>query len=71
MKQYIVGHRGAAGLAPENTLKAFRIGCENSADAVECDIHLSKDKQIVVIHDDLLDRTTTARAGSGIIPSNN
>jgi glycerophosphoryl diester phosphodiesterase len=57
-KQYIVGHRGAMGLAPENTLKSFRIGCENGADVVECDIHLSKDKRMVVIHDNTLDRTT-------------
>lgn len=60
--QYIVGHRGAMGLAPENTLKAFKIGCESNADVVECDIHLSKDKKLVVFHDNTLDRTTN---GSG------
>lgn len=59
MKQYIVGHRGAAGLAPENTLKAFKKGFENGADAVECDIHLSQDQKLVVIHDATLDGTTT------------
>lgn len=58
MKQYIVGHRGAAGLAPENTLKAFRIGCQSNAAVVECDIHLTKDKKLIVIHDGTLDRTT-------------
>ncbi|VVA44416.1 conserved hypothetical protein [Candidatus Roizmanbacteria bacterium] len=61
MNQYIVGHRGAAGLAPENTLKAFKIGCENNADVVECDIHLSKDKKLIVIHDGILDRTTNGK----------
>jgi glycerophosphoryl diester phosphodiesterase len=61
MIQYIVGHRGAAGLAPENTLKAFRVGCENKADVVECDIHLTKDKKLIVIHDDTLDRTTNGK----------
>ncbi len=62
MKQYVIGHRGAAGRAPENTLKAFRIGCESEAEVVECDIHLTKDKKLVVIHDGTLDRTTN---GSG------
>ena len=57
MSQYIVGHRGALGLAPENTLKAFHIGCQG-ADVIECDVHLSKDAQLVVIHDNTLDRTT-------------
>jgi len=51
----IVGHRGAKGMAPENTLKAFKIGCL-SADMVECDIHLSKDGVLVVSHDDDLGR---------------
>ena len=58
--QYIIGHRGAAGIAPENTLLAFRIGFDRG-DAVECDIHLSKDGKIVVIHDDSVDRTTDGR----------
>ncbi len=61
MNQYIVGHRGAMGLAPENTLKAFKIGCESNAQVVECDIHLSKDKQLIVIHDNTLDRTTAGK----------
>jgi glycerophosphoryl diester phosphodiesterase len=56
--QYIVGHRGALGLAPENTLKAFHTGCHCGADVIECDIHVSKDKRLVVIHDNTLDRTT-------------
>lgn len=61
MNQYIVGHRGAMGYAPENTLKAFKIGCQNGADVVECDIHLSRDKELVVIHDNTLDRTTNGK----------
>lgn len=61
MNQYIVGHRGAVGLAPENTLKAFRAGCENGAEVVECDIHLTKDKKLVVIHDGTLNRTTNGK----------
>lgn len=62
MTQYIVGHRGAMGEAPENTLKSFRIGCESIALLVECDVHLSKDGEIMVFHDDTLERTT---GGSG------
>lgn len=58
----IVGHRGAKGLAPENTLKAFKIGCK-FADFVECDIHLTKDGQLVVSHDASIERIT-GRAGS-------
>jgi glycerophosphoryl diester phosphodiesterase len=59
----IVGHRGAKGMAPENTLKAFETGCQY-ADAVECDIHLTKDKKLVVIHDESIDRTSN---GKGIV----
>jgi len=54
-RSIIVGHRGAKGMAPENTLKAFKIGCL-FADLVECDIHLSKDGVLVVSHDDDLKR---------------
>lgn len=61
MNQYLVGHRGAAGLAPENTIKAFNKGLEVGADVVECDIQLSKDEELVVIHDHTLDRTTNKK----------
>ena len=47
----IVGHRGAAGLAPENTLAAFRKACELGVDAVELDVFLTADSTIVVHHD--------------------
>ena len=47
----IVGHRGAAHDAPENTLASVRLGWEQGADAVEIDVHLSRDKKIVVCHD--------------------
>lgn len=53
----IIGHRGAAFDAPENTLASFRIAWEQRADAIECDVHLSKDGRIVVIHDDNTNRT--------------
>ena len=47
----IVAHRGGAGLFPENTMIAFRKSKELGADAIECDIHATKDGNLVVIHD--------------------
>lgn len=60
-RQYIIGHCGAGGEVPENTLQAFRVGCESSAVAVECDVQLTADKQLIVIHDETVDRTTNGR----------
>jgi glycerophosphoryl diester phosphodiesterase len=57
MQPKIVGHRGAAKLAPENTLSAFRVGAESSADLLECDVHLSADGALVIMHDTTIDRT--------------
>ncbi len=54
----IVGHRGAAHDAPENTLPSLKLGLEQGADAVEIDIYLSKDGKIVVMHDENTKRTT-------------
>ena len=54
----IIGHRGAAEAAPENTLAAVREGFREGADAVEIDIHRSRDGRIVVIHDGDTRRTT-------------
>ena len=47
----IVAHRGASFDAPENTLAAFRLAWQQGADAIEGDFYLSKDNQIVCIHD--------------------
>lgn len=59
----LIGHRGAAGLAPENTVTAFRTGIETwGADMIELDVHASSDGHCVVIHDGTVDRTTD---GSG------
>jgi glycerophosphoryl diester phosphodiesterase len=60
----VVGHRGAAGHAPENTFASFELALELGADAVELDVHLSRDGQIVVIHDGRLERTTD---GGGLV----
>ncbi len=54
----IVGHRGAAGCTPENTLAAWNEGLAQGADFIELDVQLVADGQVVVFHDDLLDRTT-------------
>lgn len=56
----IIGHRGAAGLAPENSLSGFARAIALGADGVECDIHLSADGVPIVIHDAALGRTTDA-----------
>jgi glycerophosphoryl diester phosphodiesterase len=63
-KVICVAHRGGAGCAPENTPAAFKKAIALGADMVECDIHLSKDGHMVVIHDDRLDRTTN---GKGLV----
>ena len=60
----VIGHRGGAGAAPENTVAAIRHGIEAGADAIEFDIHATRDDRIVVIHDDTLERTTD---GEGIV----
>ena len=49
--QEIIAHRGASHQAPENTLASVKLGYEEGADAVEIDIHLSQDNQLMVIHD--------------------
>lgn len=54
----ILAHRGASAYAPENTMEAFRLAVEQQADGFEIDINFSKDGEIVVIHDDSLDRTS-------------
>ena len=54
----IMGHRGAMGHAPENTMASFRKAVELGVEAIELDVHLSSDGKLVVIHDETLDRTT-------------
>lgn len=61
MTAWKIAHRGASITHPENTMLAFRKAREMAADAVECDIHLSKDGEAMVIHDDTLRRTTNGR----------
>lgn len=65
MKQVkIWAHRGASACAPENTLPAFALAMEQGADGIELDVHLTRDGELVVIHDEELDRTTN---GHGLV----
>lgn len=61
---FVIGHRGAAGYAPENTMAAFERGISLRADAIELDINLAKDGELMVIHDPTLNRTTN---GKGLV----
>jgi glycerophosphoryl diester phosphodiesterase len=54
----VIGHRGAAGCAPENTLASLRAAADGGAAWVEFDVRLSRDGQAVLFHDDRLERTT-------------
>ena len=54
----IIAHRGASAHAPENTLAAFKLAIQQQADAIEMDAKLTHDREVVIIHDQTLDRTT-------------
>jgi glycerophosphoryl diester phosphodiesterase len=62
VRPLVIAHRGASGSCPENTLAAFRRAEALGSDMIELDVQLSRDGEVVVIHDWTLDRTTT---GSG------
>ena len=55
-KPFIIAHRGASALAPENTLAAFRKAIEDGADGIEFDVRFAKDRVPVVVHDAKLER---------------
>jgi glycerophosphoryl diester phosphodiesterase len=55
----IYAHRGGAALRPENTIEAFDHGLACGADGLEFDVHLSRDDEVVIHHDDTLERTTS------------
>jgi glycerophosphoryl diester phosphodiesterase len=58
------GHRGNPAQHPENTLRSFRSAIAAGCDLIECDVHLSSDGRLVVIHDHTLERTTN---GTGLV----
>jgi glycerophosphoryl diester phosphodiesterase len=57
----LFAHRGASGVAPENTMAAFLAGVAAGASHLEMDVHATRDGRIVVLHDDTVDRTTDAK----------
>ncbi len=59
-----IGHRGAKGYAPENTLASFQKALDLQVNGVELDVHMSSDHEIVVIHDETINRTTN---GNGVV----
>lgn len=56
-----IGHRGAKGYEPENTLIAFEKAINLGVDGIELDVHLSSDNELIVIHDETVDRTTNGK----------
>lgn len=64
----VFGHRGAAGLAPENTLASFRRARADGADVFELDVHGTADGEIVVMHDPTLERTTDGAGAVSTLP---
>jgi len=59
-----IGHRGAKGYEPENTLVSFEKAVQMGADGIELDVHLSIDGHLIVIHDETIDRTSN---GKGVV----
>ena len=57
----IFAHRGASGTHPENTMVAFRAAAEKGTDGIELDVQMTGDGEIVIIHDELVNRTTNGR----------
>ena len=57
----IIAHRGAAAYKPENTISAFKEAIKMKADGIECDVRLTADNKLAVIHDATIDRTTSGK----------
>lgn len=60
-KPYIIGHRGIPALSPENTIEGNKLALDYGADFIENDIYLTKDGQLVILHDGTLERTTNGK----------
>ena len=58
-------HRGASGYRPENTMEAFELAIRQGADGIELDVHTSADGQLIVIHDETVDRVTDGTGLAG------
>jgi len=64
----VIGHRGAAGCAPENTLAGLRKAKELDLRWVEFDVRLTADSQLILLHDARLERTTDGRGNATLLP---
>ncbi len=60
-KILVLGHRGCAGLEPENTILSFKKAIDIGVDLIEFDVRMTKDRKLVVIHDLTVDRTTNGK----------
>lgn len=63
-KTLILAHRGASGYAPENTMEAFELAVKMGADGIELDVHFTADGEVVICHDEKIDRTSN---GQGLV----
>lgn len=64
----LIGHRGIAALAPENTMASFRLAASQKVSWIEFDVRLTKDNELIIFHDDRLERTTN---GKGFVYDHN
>ncbi|WP_309090961.1 glycerophosphodiester phosphodiesterase [Domibacillus sp.] len=64
-KPVIFAHRGASGTYPENTMAAFRAAAQKGADGIELDVQMTRDGELVIIHDETVNRTTNGRGAIG------
>jgi glycerophosphoryl diester phosphodiesterase len=60
-RKAVIGHRGASAYAPEHTLRSYELALDQGADAVEQDLHVTRDGVLVCLHDRTLERTTDVR----------
>lgn len=61
IKTLVWAHRGASGYAPENTLEAFQKAIDMAADGIELDVQMTKDGQLVIIHDETINRVSDGK----------
>ena len=64
----VIAHRGASGIAPENTVEAFQLALQCGADGIELDVRLTSDGVPVAMHDRKVDRTTSGVGAIGTLP---
>ena len=66
----IFAHRGASAYAPENTMEAFELAAKQGADGIELDVHVTKDGEVVVTHDEKIDRVSNVTMVTGTVVQN-